>query len=314
MGKNISKMTNQIYILPDRKRPDPDEVAAAFNKKVEEELRREALKKKLGQKTENKLEEKVDKTETKIPASLEDICEGYEEFMAWKRRDKIIPTEITNKYNPTSEQIKQFSEILVKYSDSGGFVNFTANYLTALMLSSQDKDFVINLTELNKKNIELNYLGLGLKGKNLTINGNARYHVGYDAKNCQITINGNAGDYVGSDAENCQITINGSARGWVGHDAENCPITINGNAGDYVGNNAKNCPITINGNAGNGVGWSAKNCPITINGNARYDVGHYAKNCQIKIKGKIGSLSGYIGKDTEIYKWKNNNWEKIYPK
>jgi len=267
-------MTNQIYILPDRKRPDPDEVAAAFNKQVEEELRRKELEEKLRQKTGSKLEEKVEKTETKIPASLEDICKGYEEYMAWEAKTFIIPRVITDKYRLTSKQIKQFSKILIKYKDLEDFVDYTAKYLTALMLSSQDKKFVIDLTELNKEKIELKYLGYKLKDKNLTINGNA-------------------GDYVG-------------------YDAENCPITVNGNAGDYVGYDAKNCPITVNGNAGDNVGLFAKNCQITVNGNARYDVGNNAKNCQIKIKEEIGGLSYYIGEDTEIYQWKNNKWEKIY--
>jgi len=40
-------MKDQIYIIPYRKRKDPDEVAEAFNKQVEEEMRREALEEKL---------------------------------------------------------------------------------------------------------------------------------------------------------------------------------------------------------------------------------------------------------------------------
>ena len=211
-------MTDQIYIIPDRDRkkyPDPDKVAAEFSKQVEEELRRKALEERLKPKQKQNLEKKVEKEKvekTGIPASLEEICKGYEKFMAWKDRAGEIPTEITDKYNPTSEQIKQFSKNLIKYKDLEGFITFTANYLTALMHSSQDKEFVIDLTELNKENIRLNFLGIQLINKKLTINGDVGNGVGYEAKNCQITVNGNAGDWVGSYAKKCQIKIKGKIK------------------------------------------------------------------------------------------------------
>jgi hypothetical protein len=157
---------------------------------------------------------------------LELICQGYEEFMQQANRD--IPTEITDRYNPTKEQVLAFSRALVRYKDLKDFASDTSNYLTALMHSSKDTEFEIDLTELNEAGLTLNYLGYKLQGKKITVNGNAGNRVGNYAQNSQITINGNAGKNVGFIAENSQITVNGDAGDGVGQDAKDSQICIKG--------------------------------------------------------------------------------------
>jgi formylmethanofuran dehydrogenase subunit C len=121
-----------------------------------------------------------------------------------------IPTEITDRYKPTKEQVLEFSRTLVRYKDLPGFRLDTANYLTAMMHSSKDTEFVIDITELNKAGKTLDWLGLRLQGKTLTINGNAGSHVGSLAEGVRITVNGNAGSRVGFFAENSKIYIRGT--------------------------------------------------------------------------------------------------------
>ena len=210
---------------------------------------------------------------------LELICLGYEEFIAKQNEDTdypVIPTEITDRYNPTKEQILEFSRALVNYKDLNEFLWATSHYLTALMHSSKDTEFEIDLTELNKAGKTLDWLGCFLQGKKLTLKGNAGDNFGAYAKNSNIIVNGNAKDNVGEAAQNSQIIVDG-------------------NAGDSVGNEALNSNITINGNAGDLVGWDAK-------------------NCKIYIKGSYAALSGEIGEGTEIYQTQNGNWNRVYPK
>ena len=246
--------------------------------------------------------------------ALELICQGYEEFMGWSKKAGKIPTEITDRYNPTKEQVLEFSRALVRYKDLKDFARYTADYLTALMHSSKDAEFEIDMTGLNKAGITLDRLGYELQGKKLTVNGNAGDWVGRIAQNSQITVNGDAGVSVGYDAKNSQITITGNAGDWVGAGAQNSQITVNGNAGDVVGECAQGSQITINGNAGAFVGGSAKDSQITINGNAGNGVGYVAKDSQIRIKGTYKSLSDEIAEGTEIYQEQNGIWVRVHPK
>jgi formylmethanofuran dehydrogenase subunit C len=224
-------------------------------------------------------------------SSIDDICKGYEEFM-WKDKSGKIPTEITDRYNPTKEQILEFSRALVKFKDLPDFSAHTADYLAALMHSSKDKDFVLDLTELNKTGDVLHFLGHGMKGKSLTITGNAGERVGLEAENSKITVNGNVGHLVGFDAINSDITINGNAKMFAGHSARNSRITVKKNVSPYAGYCAKDSQIIVNGNAGEEVGFEAE-------------------NSKIYIKGTCKSVSKSIGEGTEIYQEQNGKWVRV---
>ena len=153
--------------------------------------------------------EKIAEKETQITKDIAEICKGYEEFMSWRDRSTKIPTKITDKYKPTAQQILNFSKKLTDYVNLNDFVDDTSNYLTALMHSSSDKKFTIDLTELTNKNILLHFLGYKLQNKILEVNGNAGSWVGHFAENSNITINGNAGYSVGWVAENSKIYVKG---------------------------------------------------------------------------------------------------------
>ena len=190
-----------------------------------EQLNRECSEAEKQEKKNQSLEQKTSK---RIILDIKDICRGYEEFMGWGERSKQIPIEITDKYDPTKQQVLEFSKYLINYNDLRYFVSNSPNYLTALMHSSKEEEFEINLQELNKNNILLHYLGYKLKDKVLVVNGDMGICVGSYTKNSKITINGNAGDYVGSNAKNSKITINGNVGESVGYSAENCEIYVRG--------------------------------------------------------------------------------------
>ena len=162
-------------------------------------------------------------------SNIEDICNGYKEFMRQEKRDMNLPTDITDKYNPTKEQISEFSKKLVNYTELDGFNIYTANYLTALMHSNKNKEFTIDLTKLNEQGIFLDCLGYHLKNKKLTINGNAGEDTGFKANNSEITVNGNVGNFVGIHSKNSKIIVKENAGSDVGFISKNSEIYIEGN-------------------------------------------------------------------------------------
>ena len=163
---------------------------------------------------------------------MQKICKGYEEFINNHYEKFHIPKDITDKFNPTKEQILEFSKRLVEYKDFEGFELNIANYLTALMHSSEDNEFTIDLTELNKEGILLAKLGYKLENKKLIINGNVGSFVGEDAKDSEIIVNGSAKHYAGNYMHKSKITINGIAGNYAGNDARDSEIYIK----DYCGN------------------------------------------------------------------------------
>ena len=107
----------------------------------------------------------VDEPKIIVPTNvdIEDICNGYEEFMKLPDIENIIPTNITNKYNPTKEQIRKFSKKLIDYKAFPNFYSNTSNYLTALMHSSKNNKFEIEFNKLNERGIGLSDIGSKLK-------------------------------------------------------------------------------------------------------------------------------------------------------
>jgi|GEM_PF-1774376 len=211
------------------------------------------LEAKLEKNKEQTVVKQTEKKEITFSPYLDEICKGYEKYMNSDNRTGMIPTYITDKLHPTKEQIEEFSKILPDYKNLKGFETHTSLYLSALMQSSEDKEFTIDMKPLNNEGILLQNLAYKLKGKKLTINGNT-------------------GNYFGLYAEDCEITLNGNTLWSIGLDAQNCRITVNGDTG--------------------------------------FDVGEYATKCEIYIKGNCQSLSERIGKETNVYQWRNNKWQK----
>ena len=164
------------------------------------------------EKKNQSLEQKTSEVSKGIISDINDICRGYEEFMGWEDRGGKIPTQITDKYSPTKQQVLDFSKSLINYKDLRYFISDSSNYLTALMHSSNEKEFEIDLQELNNDDILLDDLGYRLEDEILVVNGNAGNYVGYYAKNSKITINGSAGNFVGGYAKNCEIYVKGNIR------------------------------------------------------------------------------------------------------
>ena len=182
----------------------------------------------------------------------------------------------------SSDNITEFSLLLGEHENNKYFEDFTGCYLSALINSSDDKDFKIFTNYLSKTIHDIGYENT----KNIDVNGNAGDRVGSDMKKGKITVNGNAGDEVGCGMEDGKITINGNAGYWVGDGMVDGKITINGNAGDLVGSDMKKGKITVNGNADGGVGSGMEGGKIYLNGDYKSLAG-YIPGGNIYHKGKL---------------------------
>ncbi|MBR9706756.1 hypothetical protein GOV14_06995 [Candidatus Pacearchaeota archaeon] len=204
------------------------------------------------------------------------ICKGYVDFMQWTHKTGEIPRSITDRLVPTEKHIKDFIEFLPLYRNLGGFSDFTANYLTALMHSSKERQFNVNLSNLSNLDISLNNLG-------------------YQLRDSVLTINGAAGHFVGRKAVDSIISIRGNCGNWLGDLAQNSTIVVTGDVKDSLGSSAKGCKIYVLGNAGR-------------------DVGFCSSDCEIRLSGNFKNLSKQIGTKTKIFNVKHKKWQQIYPK
>ena len=225
---------------------------------------------------------------------LEEICYRYEEFMM-RGDERIfkIPRDITDALGRiTSREILEFSKILADYYPLDGLVKYTGNYLTALMESSPEKEFEIDLR--NERGIFFHYIGYGLRGRILNVHGDLGGWVGYRAGNSRIIVNGNVGDNIGKDSHHLTLIVNGDVGNNVGYHAGNSRIIVNGNVEDNIGKDSHHLTLIVNGDVGNNIGENSRNSTIMISG-------------------KYESIADYVGEGTEIFHLEEGKWRLIYP-
>ena len=149
-------------------------------------------------------------------------------------------------YVPSASQLLEFSKKMANQVTKE-ITRISGKYLSALIRACPDKEITLDLSQLNKKGILLDYLCDGLEKKTVTMNGNVGCAVGYFAENSSIVVNGNAGYGVALCAKNLNIIINGNAKSAVGDNAKYSKITINGNTEGFIGYHARNSKIYITG-------------------------------------------------------------------
>jgi glutamate synthase domain-containing protein 3 len=103
--------------------------------------------------------------------------------------------------------------------------------------------------------------------------------------------------YIGSGLSGCNITINGTPGNALGAYLDGSIITVNGNAQDAVGDTMNDGMILINGNVGDALGYAMRGGKIYVRGNAGYRTGIHMKEYQEKkpvivIGGVVGSFLG----------------------
>ncbi len=94
----------------------------------------------------------------------------------------------------------------------------------------------------------------------------------------RCTINNCLGQrFIGSGLSGMSVTINGVPGNALGAYLNGAKITVNGNAQDAVGDTMNAGKIIIHGNAGDAAGYAMRNGEIYIEGNAGYRAGIHMK-------------------------------------
>jgi len=119
-----------------------------------------------------------------------------------------------------------------------------------------------------------------------------------ECKDSEIIIDNCIGQrYIGAGVSGKTITINGVPGNALGAYMNGAHIRVNGNAQDAIGDTMNGGTIYVYGNAGDAVGYAMRGGRIYIKGNAGYRVGIHMKAYNehkpiVVIGGKVGSFLG----------------------
>lgn len=119
-----------------------------------------------------------------------------------------------------------------------------------------------------------------------------------ESRDTEITVENCLGQrYIGAGLGGKTITINGTPGNALGAYLNGADIYVNGNAQDAMGDTMNAGKIVVNGNGGDAVGYAMRGGKIFVRGNAGYRVGIHMKAYKenkpvIVIGGRVGSFLG----------------------
>ena len=114
----------------------------------------------------------------------------------------------------------------------------------------------------------------------------------------EVEIDGCMGQrYIGAGLSGRTITVNGTPGNALGAYLDGCEIIVNGNAQDAIGDTMNAGKIIVKGNAGDATGYAMRGGKIYIRGDAGYRVGIHMKAYRehrpvIVVGGIVGSFLG----------------------
>jgi len=167
-----------------------------------------------------------------------------------------------------AESIEIFSATLPRFQDEPEFGLKVGLFLSALIETSKDKNFVLRLGNIGDQVSSIGYSNR----KNIIVMGDTGRSVGQEMKDGSIIVEGNVTYELGF--------------GMVGGD-----IKVNGDAGHSVGQSMVGGSIRVCGNADDNVGWTMQYGKIKVDGDAGEVVGFHMHGGEIRIMGGYGQVS-----------------------
>ncbi len=153
---------------------------------------------------------------------------------------------------------------------------------------------------------KVKWIGRGMKGGEIVIEGNAGMHLGAFMEGGRIVVKGDCDDWVGGMMKGGEIVIEGNAGNRIGcnywgesEGMKGGRIVVKGSAGNYVGEKMVDGEIVIEGNAGDFVGTEMKGGRITVKGKAGY-TGWDMKGGEIAV-GECEILPSFV-KEGDVWK------------
>ncbi len=152
----------------------------------------------------------------------------------------------------SSKDVGNFSIALAEFQNDKRFSWKAGMFLSALINTCRDQDFIIYTNHL-----AVNLVLLGYQNTK------------------SIIVNGDVGDDLGSNMEGGTITVNGNVESWCGINMKSGVLIINGNTVHSLGYNLQGGSIIINGYAGFWVGEYMSGGNIYINGNFELNLNRF---------------------------------------
>lgn len=157
-------------------------------------------------------------------------------------------------------------------------------------VSTEVKKIVAKGPVLIQEAAHLHGLAAGLKGGQVTIEGDSGDYLGVLNDGATIWVRGNAGRYLADNMTRGIVLVDGDAGYGAGAYCYGGTIVVKGNAGDFTAVMNKGATIIIGGNVGDECATYMLDGDLVIVGNAGKNLGNYLIRGNIYIGGQWESL------------------------
>ncbi len=225
----------------------------------------------------------------------------------WEDYPKLVV--LLNGIGATPKDVEMFSLALAQIEDEQGFYQKAGLFLSALVNTSHDMEFVIHTTHLknpidylgyhNKKRLTIEGHAGGWAGGHMSkgafiVNGNSGWFTCHDMESGYAEIQGNVGISSASRAAGGAIIIHGDASASSEHcfadDLRGGLVILKGSCKKDAGNNMAKGTLVIEGDVGSGLGCYMRGGMIISKGNAGRGVGSSMEGGKIYLLGTYDSL------------------------
>ncbi len=161
--------------------------------------------------------------------------------------------EEVRKLGHSADDVEEFSIALAEFQGEPDFSAKAGAFLSILINDCREDKFVIHTAHITK---QIHHIGTR-NTKDIIVEGDAGYAVGYCMKSGSIAVKGDADHSVGCGMKSGTITVRGNAGTNVGIRMEGGTIIVEGNADGNIGVWMKDGSIIVRGYGGNGA---SKDC------------------------------------------------------
>jgi hypothetical protein len=165
----------------------------------------------------------------------------------------------------SAKDIETFSIVLAGFQGEKSFPVKAGSFLSTLINSCDDTEFIIHTAHLtepvdvlgyrNTKSIIVHgdagaHLGDGMQGGTIRVDGNADYAVGYSMEGGIITIEKDVRDGAGMEMKGGTIIVECNSRNFAGYEMRGGTVRVEGNAGVQNGHDMTGGEIFFDGSIG----------------------------------------------------------------
>jgi glutamate synthase domain-containing protein 3 len=138
----------------------------------------------------------------------------------------------------------------------------------------------------------------GLKGGEITIEGDSGDYLGVLNDGALIRVTGNAGKYVADNMTRGTLLVDGNTDYGAGQYCYGGKVVVKGSAGDFTATMNKGATVIIGKDVGDEVGTYMLAGDLVIVGNAGHNLGNYLIRGNIYVGGQWASLGHNIKEET----------------